>query len=369
MPSHLIRFGERMEHGDLKGQWWLPNSPDLRVPGTLRLTQQERPRLEVSGSILEIDDELELLRSIFGRERSIGLVWGRTNRGVDVTIADCRLAVDEMEWGRPEAATYRIVGSAAYLGGHFDPETAEFSSLSLEIQRLADWLGTSPFEQRYEPSLARPKRIEVAGIIPPRTEAVVDGGEAVLVQLVSISGSRHLNPGLALKASFRVSQNPGLVAEAWFGRFIGPLSRLLSLAAGRLLAPERVVLAREKEDDGIEVVWPHPLGRLIGRDQMRTRKFLAGAILVLAVGACGGSTPAGPTQRPTPERMLAVISGDDGTERQFATILDQLQTGTATCKPEPDREHVSDEIVAGWEKSGKKDTLLAYAEAVATICS
>jgi len=66
--------------------------------------------------------------------------------------------------------------------------------------------------------------------------------------------------------------------------------------------------------------------------------------------------------------MLAVIHGDLSSEAEFKRIVDRIQAGGSLCAPEPNRRHVGDVIVASWENSGKSDTLLAWARALASIC-
>ena len=100
-------------------------------------------------------------------------------------------------------------------------------------------------------------------------------------------------------------------------------------------------------------------------------------ITALLIAACGSSStpvPAQPTPTPTPtstptlEQMLAVISGDPGTEAEFGQILDKIQAGVGTCAPEPDRQRASDTLVASWQSGGKTTTLIKWAESIVTAC-
>jgi hypothetical protein len=99
-------------------------------------------------------------------------------------------------------------------------------------------------------------------------------------------------------------------------------------------------------------------------------RALLAALLVVA--GCGGGMPATPTPEPSVEYKLAVIHGDGdhdpAIEREFAQVLDAVQEGGQICAAEPDRERAADIIVAGWEASGKGDTLLEWARAVASLC-
>lgn len=96
-------------------------------------------------------------------------------------------------------------------------------------------------------------------------------------------------------------------------------------------------------------------------------QVLAKVALVALLSGCGGAS--GPTPTPTVEYMLAVINGegshDPVVEQEFAEILDRIEAGGCESG---DREDISDTIVAGWEASGKAESLLAFARALADLC-
>ena len=95
---------------------------------------------------------------------------------------------------------------------------------------------------------------------------------------------------------------------------------------------------------------------------------IVGVIYLGNVLGGGSSHPAGPTQAPTPERMLAVIYGDPSSEAEFGRILDTIQAGGSVCNPEPSRQHAGDVIYSSWKASAQRDTLLEWARALASVC-
>ena len=118
--------------GDLQGVWWLPESPDHTVPGTLTLSHEARPTLVMIGSI---DPNLGLPASIgtvFGHTRDLPSVFGRTASGQAVTLADARFALRQMHVEDPESAVFEMVGRSAYVGAHLDPDRTTFSELELD---------------------------------------------------------------------------------------------------------------------------------------------------------------------------------------------------------------------------------------------
>lgn len=109
-----------------------------------------------------------------------------------------------------------------------------------------------------------------------------------------------------------------------------------------------------------------------GQHRLETLKaFALLAIVAVLAGGCGGGAPVAPgrpTATPTWEYKLAVLHGDPSTEPEFRRILDQIQRGGGTCRPEPDRQRIADTIYASWDESAKRDTLLDWARALASIC-
>lgn len=98
---------------------------------------------------------------------------------------------------------------------------------------------------------------------------------------------------------------------------------------------------------------------------------MSGLLLLMLLAGCtaDGGTSSDTAGSESIEYKLAVINGDLSTEDEFGRILDQIQEGGGICNPEPDREHVADVLVAGWEESGKRESLLAWARALASACS
>ncbi len=174
----------------MKGRWWLPQTPDVSVPGSLYLSQKERPTVVVAGQIVTGLGANELLGSVFGRERAIGVVHGHTTTGLDVTLTDARLQVDEMEFGRADDATYKVIAAVAYVGGHIDPAVDTFNRVCLEIQQLPAWVGAPGFTWKASPSITKAEVVSIAGRIPPAVVAPIDGGTIRVASSIAASTPR-----------------------------------------------------------------------------------------------------------------------------------------------------------------------------------
>lgn len=245
--------------GDLQGVWWLPESPDHTVPGTLTLSHEARPTLVMIGSI---DPNLGLpasIGTIFGHTRDLPFVFGRTASGQSVTLADARFALRQMHIEDAESAVFELVGRAAYVGAHVHPDRATFSDLDLAIERLIDWRDASPFGLSLTPSHERPKRIVVSGDVPESVRADLDGGELLVRTSLSTSGDFHRQASLSLDTLLRLRLDHGLTKADWLEAYAGPLQRLVALATGRAIEIERMELSEPSADLRCEVVWPRKL--------------------------------------------------------------------------------------------------------------
>ena len=245
--------------GEFSGLWWLPETPVKTVHGMLTLSFEARPRLVFGPSIESSPNEDESLRSIFGQGREFHLVFGRTSTGKEVTLADGRLAVHEMEWGRPDSATYEFTAAAAYVGSHLDPATETFARLDLSVEHLTEWRAASAFNIAWSRNPAGPPSIDIHGEVPPDLRAAVPDGEVQIISTLANGGDPRLTPGLMLACTLRVHVGEAVRIADWFRRYVGPLTRLLSLAIGRPAAADRVDVSRAGGGDPIEVVWSHEL--------------------------------------------------------------------------------------------------------------
>ena len=245
--------------GEFSGLWWLPETPVKAAHGVLTLSCEARPRLVFGPSIERSPNEDESLRSIFGQGREFPLVFGRTSVGKDVTLADGRLAVHEMEWDRPDSATYEFTAAAAYVGSHLDPAMETFARLDLSVEHLTEWRAASAFKIAWSPDRAGPPSIDIHGEVPPDLRAALPDGEVQIISTLANGGDSRLAPGLTLVCTLRVHVGGAVPIAEWFKRYVGPLTRLLSLAIGRPAAADRVEVSRAGGGDPIEVVWSHEL--------------------------------------------------------------------------------------------------------------
>ena len=138
--------------------------------------------------------------------------------------------------------------------------------------------------------------------------------------------------------------------------------------------PRRCGASVRRQRQTVEVEFRSADALCLGQANIRRRAwhiYLVAVTIVVLVSCSTTGEPrasTSPSTEPSIEYKLATINGDLSSEGEFQTILDRLQAGGGNCNPEPDREHVADIIVAGWQEGGKKEPLVEFARALMTAC-
>jgi hypothetical protein len=133
---------------ELKGRWWLPESPENEVPGELIYSPDDDVRLELQGD-LHAPDDGGFHPPIF---RNAGLILGITLKGKEVSLLDCTQLKGNVTLGEsrviPQTA-FRC--KYAFIGYHFESSvTVKFKEILVRFTQLDDWFDQNPFH--YEQS-------------------------------------------------------------------------------------------------------------------------------------------------------------------------------------------------------------------------
>ncbi len=128
---------------ELKGRWWLPESPENEVPGELIYSPEDGVRLELQGD-LHVPGDGEFHPPIF---RNAGIILGITLKGKEVSLLDCTQHKGNVTLGEtrviPQTA-FRC--KYAFIGYHFaSSESVRFQEIRVRFTQLDDWFDQNPF--------------------------------------------------------------------------------------------------------------------------------------------------------------------------------------------------------------------------------
>ena len=128
----------------LAGYFWLPSTPDHKVPGTLTIMDGGEIELEI---ISDLDLDVERYFST----QSFPLIYGTVEELGSVTIESSFYRHRRPTFGSTLIARSRLRAGRVLAGHHFaDDELQEFNRLRFSIEGLDEWLDTTGFQIAYQ---------------------------------------------------------------------------------------------------------------------------------------------------------------------------------------------------------------------------
>lgn len=138
-----------MESYECSGYWWLPNSSNNKVYGTLKFLPMEGAILELMGFFHQ-NISFEKNESFGKYVESTEIILGLNSEGKEITLHNCTIIRRNrlIEKG----ITILIFSvSFVFVGFHFEKkEDIEFKSLSVSYHLLNEWVGISGIKQGTE---------------------------------------------------------------------------------------------------------------------------------------------------------------------------------------------------------------------------
>ncbi len=133
-----------MESFKLEGTWWLPDSPDNRISGTLRYDPKEGAHLELIGSF-SLDIGLRSQSKVPNQT----IILGSSVNGKAITLYKCYEKSFKINFpGLPRSVFFANV---IFIGYHFDTEEKIlFDEIAISFSDLSSWVSISGFKNEVE---------------------------------------------------------------------------------------------------------------------------------------------------------------------------------------------------------------------------
>lgn len=142
------------------GRWWLPESPDQKVHGPLRIDTKGRSELELSGvlrSFVEGGETTinadtgrtitEFSKESLARSRVYSRIVGLAD-GKRFTLDDCIQTAQRHNFFGGGRSRERIMSNQVFRGIEFDAgEAVEFCEANMTLQWLPYWVRSSGLEE------------------------------------------------------------------------------------------------------------------------------------------------------------------------------------------------------------------------------
>ncbi len=126
------------EEFEYTGKWWLPTSPNKRIAGRLKFSQEEGAILLVDGNFSEKEK---------GPFINPEIINGLSSAGVDITLYNCiqrKLTLHDGSHATSEFSAHFI-----FVGINFEKQgDMIFHRMKIHYSRLDEWLGVTGFETK-----------------------------------------------------------------------------------------------------------------------------------------------------------------------------------------------------------------------------
>ena len=132
---------------ETQGYFWLPNSPNEKLPGTLFISKFG----EVSVDLLGIpgDYVTEINKIMNGEHEQIDRICGIVRKGGYVTLTNCRYhSVNTQMGGGVDEIL--INAETAFIGGAFGEQELTFTEYDFWLEGLSEWLNMSGIDTNFD---------------------------------------------------------------------------------------------------------------------------------------------------------------------------------------------------------------------------
>lgn len=145
---------------EYSGLWWLPATPDKKVPGTLRYKSRDRLTLDLFGSLRGESEDPE---DDFYGDIILGLAKGSRVCTLQKIIRTSSKSIGGNEVHRSSFIVHRL-----FEGKHFaSAEEIRFAFLSISYTSFEEWITDCPYDENHESDESSATlRISASHVVP-----------------------------------------------------------------------------------------------------------------------------------------------------------------------------------------------------------
>jgi hypothetical protein len=216
-----------------EGLWFLPDQPQVAVPGSVSFSPNDGVSLKLNGS---------LTPELFRPDNRPPIILGDTSDGKRITLVSC--LVSGASISAPGYAVERYRAQMMLIGCHIsDRQSLRFREFRIRFWNLEECIGEDAVVTNWHKFQAP---MMVTAQFPKQLRVNVEGTEVVTDHVIHPFGHRFVEQGFRQKAYFTlVTPEPMSVQEILGGRGIGrSLHTLLEFAADSRL-PVTELFVRE----------------------------------------------------------------------------------------------------------------------------
>lgn len=236
---------------ELRGVWWLPDNPDLKITGILSFESKNKIRLELIGSFKSLPDfaktEIE--------EKEI--ILGVTNDGRFCTLVTCYEAGTTMNM--PGINCQRFEADYLLEGEHWDTkDEIEFEKVSIGFDYLEEWLG----HYTIKTSIDQDENNKNSGFtvkceFPEIEEFHINNLDSKLSTSYAANTKDVSTKATTLEYNSYIELHPNETKQLdWYIKKISVIQQLLTLLIGETVYPNKLVATTSKiNKEYVNIFW------------------------------------------------------------------------------------------------------------------
>lgn len=156
---------------EIKGFWWLPENPNLRLPGTLTFSPYKGFSLEVQGSFEEISEMNKFLTP--------DIILGFSRQGKNITLYKCFETSYKGHFPGILESIFSV--NVGFIGVHFKQlSEIKFKKVSVKYNCLDEWLNISGFDITPKPE---EKSVQIKYKLPRPIEIDLRNGLKIILEI------------------------------------------------------------------------------------------------------------------------------------------------------------------------------------------
>lgn len=222
-----------------QGEWWLPESPNNKIFGTLSVNPT-RNELELFGSFIDLGSEVY----------SFQIILGKIGSGELVTLYQNSLAKISENIGKGNTSL-RLSTRYVFIGKHFESkECIKFSSVEFSFSGLSEWVSHDILTTKYISDKKEKKLKEFRVSFTPKDDVIhrIDAIKSELI--ISNTWSNQSN-----KYDYEFTHNSYLELNPnashnfdWFNKILLSIKRLFTLLLGSPIYFDKIRFQMDFDD-------------------------------------------------------------------------------------------------------------------------
>jgi len=218
------------EEIEYKGYWWLPDKPQEKIVGTLKIAPNGKATLELTGSFTDIGHINKMLKP--------DIILGFSSDGKQITLYKCIETRKNASIPGFPISLFKV--GEVFIGAHFNKaDDIKFKKLFVHFIHLDDWVNFFIFEVNEKNGKEITIKSKLGLFDLPGVEANVNGYKiSIKIQTITYAGQKEIRIN---QKTFLTIEHEEEVPLGEYWRMVYHIQNFLSLAMNFPVYPLAIV--------------------------------------------------------------------------------------------------------------------------------